>query len=663
MSKTIRKIPWAVTGLAAVALAAFLAIGLLATNGVQQAEAQSAICMKVTESAPDTTDECEVTSGEAVITFQGGDNARNKFTFYVYGKSVTGDPVVFPPGTKYNVDDDQFKDAGGHDVEPIREQSVEVDKGSVRGGATKTLTISGEPLSSTTLYVYRAGFSPEAELIDNAPEGAAIKNALSTSDVLKLTVKFLGPPVKTVPDDDNTDADDLPDVVSKLTAAPSNIPNDATKITVTAQIQDANQADLEGEITYTVTFKDGSKLLPGFRYTYTAPSAKFPSTSNAAHTVRGWKASGEVVVDVSATFTGDTGSITLQLDSLKRAGPLNSVDVSETCFIAAEADDVTPAQEKACGTDKDNAKHQKPRTVFVAGQSFAINAKALDALETDTEVLPTVVFPKDAKTSDDEAVFTGNIGAVEIHADAPAGRYQLKVKATQGTGSDKIDKEATVEIIVAGVPANYAVTGPQTIALDAFSSGEFTIKATDANGNPPAFDVDKTENKVAVAVESTLGVIKVTGLTDDTATLSADTGEATFTIYKPSAAQEGDTVQIGIFVNDELKSQTTVTFGTASALVLGDASDLMAVAGTAAGTVKLTWAPGANATRHFVAGVKKSDQDAGTPADSLIWTSATNSDSHTVPDLHSGEEYLFVVIAGDADGWGNWTPAQMATPS
>ena len=33
MSKTIRKIPWAVPGLAMVAVAAFLAIGLLATNG------------------------------------------------------------------------------------------------------------------------------------------------------------------------------------------------------------------------------------------------------------------------------------------------------------------------------------------------------------------------------------------------------------------------------------------------------------------------------------------------------------------------------------------------------------------------------------------------------------------------------------------------------
>ena len=44
MSKTIRKIPWAVPGLAAVALAAFLAIGLLATYGVQPVAAQDADC-------------------------------------------------------------------------------------------------------------------------------------------------------------------------------------------------------------------------------------------------------------------------------------------------------------------------------------------------------------------------------------------------------------------------------------------------------------------------------------------------------------------------------------------------------------------------------------------------------------------------------------------
>ena len=47
MSKTIRNIPWPVPGLAAVALAAFLAIGLLATYGVQPAAAQDDPCIEL----------------------------------------------------------------------------------------------------------------------------------------------------------------------------------------------------------------------------------------------------------------------------------------------------------------------------------------------------------------------------------------------------------------------------------------------------------------------------------------------------------------------------------------------------------------------------------------------------------------------------------------
>ena len=237
------------------------------------------------------------------------------------------------------------------------------------------------------------------------------------------------------------------------------------------------------------------------------------------------------------------------------------------------------------------------------------------------------------------------------------------MNATEGTGTSKIDREAPVEVIISGAVSSYGISGSRAIALAPFASEEYTISAMDSLGNPPIFAEGKMEDEVTVLVESALNP-RISGLDgDNKVTLNPETGQAKITIFKPANATEGDTVQIGIFVNSDLKSQTTVTFGTAPALVLGDASGLMAEAGTAAGTVELTWTPGSNATRHFVAGVKQSDLDAGTPGDSLTWEFADDSGSHTVADLDSGEEYLFVVIAGDADGWGEWTASQMVTPS
>ena len=100
---------------------------------------------------------------------------------------------------------------------------------------------------------------------------------------------------------------------------------------------------------------------------------------------------------------------------------------------------------------------------------------------------------------------------------------------------------------------------------------------------------------------------------------------------------------------------STGLFAAAYALPqLGPASDLTVMPGDAAGTLALRWMAGANATRHWVAGIKQTDWDAG-DFSGLIWTAASSNDTHTVSGLDSGAEYVFAVAAGRGAEWSGWT--------
>ena len=106
---------------------------------------------------------------------------------------------------------------------------------------------------------------------------------------------------------------------------------------------------------------------------------------------------------------------------------------------------------------------------------------------------------------------------------------------------------------------------------------------------------------------------------------------------------------------------STGLFAAAYALPqLGPASDLTVAAGDAPGTLALRWTAGANATRHWIAGIKQSDWDTG-DFSNLIWTAASGSDTHTVSGLDSGAEYVFAVAAGRGSEWSAWTALARGT--
>ena len=98
---------------------------------------------------------------------------------------------------------------------------------------------------------------------------------------------------------------------------------------------------------------------------------------------------------------------------------------------------------------------------------------------------------------------------------------------------------------------------------------------------------------------------------------------------------------------------------------LGAVSELRAVAGS--GSVTLTWTPGANATMHFVAGIKHSNLSAGRSTAFAVWTNTRSaSGRYTARGLESGVEYVFTVVSGRVENgrevWSGWTPKRRATP-
>ena len=100
-------------------------------------------------------------------------------------------------------------------------------------------------------------------------------------------------------------------------------------------------------------------------------------------------------------------------------------------------------------------------------------------------------------------------------------------------------------------------------------------------------------------------------------------------------------------------------------LPLGAPSRLSATPGV--DSVTLRWTRGSSSTKHWVAGIKQSDWDAGDYSN-VIWVQASSDSTHTVTGLDSGAEYVFTVAAGRGEGsaaeWSSWaTPLARATPN
>ena len=592
--------------LGVMALAALLAFGLMATTGAQPAAAQEDPCITIPNTGATTPagDDCNVSGTSAVIKFTGLASGTDEFSFYVYGADVgDGNPVAYQPSTEYNAADGFHivENIDGTNVptqvEPLRFQLVEVDapknQGTGLAASSSTLTIAGEPGTSATLHVYRGGTGPTTSPISGAESVTGVKVALPTTGLTLITVKFLGPAAKGSATDRLSDIGVLPDTVPQSDGDPYALNQKVTltsqtEIPVIAKVLDSAGNELDGKIVYNIEYVEGSSVEPGRSSFSTQPDDYPDDTTDADHfdathdanpgvvtghmvMVTGWETSGPVSVKVTADFIreGETSpSLKLGPVTISRAGDLDSVS-GMTCVA-----DMRPAAEQV--KDDGCGMTMRPRSVFEPGGTFMIDPKSLDVLGTaitDPNSQPKVTLP-DAKTDEGNAVMVSVAAVLDdanttdideavpahymIDEMAPPGSYDIVVKATQRKGGTTTTKDRTLTVIVSGPPVMYEITGPEYISLAAFSSGEYTIMATDAAGNPPAFD--EGEDEVSVVLESSLSV-RTTGLVEGVATLNAETGMDTFTIFKPAGAQQGDMANIGIFVGDDLMDTITVTFG------------------------------------------------------------------------------------------------------
>ena len=101
--------------------------------------------------------------------------------------------------------------------------------------------------------------------------------------------------------------------------------------------------------------------------------------------------------------------------------------------------------------------------------------------------------------------------------------------------------------------------------------------------------------------------------------------------------------------NSAWTAEVSATTGPTST-TLGLPTSPMAMAGSAAGTVDLSWMAGANATQHWILAIRADGALGG-----YTWVQASGDSSHTLTGLDGGVAYIFGVNAGnDADEWAGW---------
>ena len=509
---------WPVLAMTPVfALAAFLAFGLIAGNGVPTAQAQDPDC-KVDSPLADRS--CTVSGDTAVVEFSGNETRGEDgaATYLVYAKdgNIDGgtDVALRLPGT----------DAAASST-PLSFKSLEIAGGTLEadGSITKsTGSITVENLKGTdvddgrvTLYAY----------VDDGMEAPAVgADEILKTPAAEVTIVFLGVPV--LYQDPEADP---PVERSKVQAFPTGRrgsidPNDASTVVLTdddasadveATVQDMNGRALSGEITFAAE-SDPPEVFSR------VITKELDSNGMEVFTVSQLPTDSAFRITVTVTYDdGSDDGFAVGTATILRSGNLHSLTAA-VCVTDMDND----ADEAGC------PKGEKPQSVFTRdADDFKVRGTALDNLDSPADVEFSVTVPDEAKdfisSTVDDTTDTGMlIATIDIDEDdAVSGRYILTVAAEQAQGSDEdpITMEAEVEITISGDLAKYTLDGPDTIALGDIAT--YTVSALDDNGAPATIDDDN--NTVTVLSES--DSVRLFDLTDDTLELGTN-GKATFRV-------------------------------------------------------------------------------------------------------------------------------------
>ena len=198
------------------------------------------------------------------------------------------------------------------------------------------------------------------------------------------------------------------------------------------------------------------------------------------------------------------------------------------------------------------------------------------------------------------------------------------------------------------------------------SSRKFTLLAKDEGGNVP--DLRKMADRMVEVVVLGVDPGYVTGRnTSNQVTLDEDTGEATFTIYSPVGATQGQTVLIQVRVDDAVVASHTVMFGddpgtTPEPMPEGQmmtlATDVLGSYLAAVNTFGVTWTPAADAQQQYV--VLASLADGYSVVDVNVLGADASSHEFTVEDA-AGDYEIFVATYIDGEFYYDDSTATMVT--
>ena len=416
-----------------------------------------------------------------------------------------------------------------------------------------------------------------------------------------VNIAWWGPPVTTLNevgdnyDYDNADgnedftngATNLAYAANRSTIAVSTISSLGAGTITGVTIEDAaNVGRLAGSLT--LTLGSGVFALTGTNSYTTIVTASGDSNLLAAANlaVSGLPAGvTPAKVSVTATFTGASGSITLPANFTRVGAASNlALDVISCGTACAAATDLTSVSiiPTLAGAVTGN------NTLPVANAKYAVSVKATDSAGNVVSGLIVNISDDDNGDGNDNDGATdtlygidGSLGGITITGTSGLGNTNVTTIATtqtlkeitiaraaSATNAGTMTIKATLgtltaskTVTVRGAAANYAVSGPASVAPGAI--GVYTVTATDVNGNTPSVQASNAITTPTFIVTNLGTSGKTVSTAATTVSVNPITG-GTITVIAPAGGGSGT---LAIVSGGKIVSSTEISYGSTTTTV------------------------------------------------------------------------------------------------
>ena len=355
----------------------------------------------------------------------------------------------------------------------------------------------------------------------------------------------------------------------------SQWPTPFNKVFIIAEVRDdegnplAGGSHVDSAVTFNVMFHADSDLKSVARVEYSEPQ-DVNTMGRASIELTGWITDedpsevGPVRVTVTATYTGPSGNLDLGKVELARVGdPATLTTDTYSCAPLGEGEKVQKKDGCLPAADAADVIEAVPATNSVADMVFGredvivVKATLTDELGSKSSETIDVELSTAAKgilTAEDPA--PGALMQYMVDDEADLGEYVDAITVSYGAGDDLIEQK--LSFTVSGAAENFVFDMPAMyIPLTTGMSETFTIMATDENGNVPS--ESSMVEVVVLGVESSY----VSGIGSDNM-LEIKDGSASFEIFTPVDAEEGDTALILVRVDGTEVARHAVIFGMAT---------------------------------------------------------------------------------------------------